>query len=589
MAVTQQLGQALVETTSLSPEALERALQRQAESGQRLTRVLLELELLPEGELLEALSRMYRLPLRPDVKPAEIDAELATQVPISFAKAHSLLPFRKTPSTIEVLMSDPLLTDPLDDLRFLFPGVEIQPVLATSRAILACINSVFDRGSASEVAATMDHEDLEDLASEVLAEPEDLLDSSEESAPIIRLVNSLLQQAVKERASDIHIEPYERELVVRYRTDDILYEPIRPLPKRVQQAVTSRIKIMGRLDIAEKRLPQDGRIVLKIAGKDYDVRLSVVPTQFGERCVLRLLARSQELLAMDKIGLGAQDRETLERLIHRKGGIILVTGPTGSGKTTTLYASLSEINTPELNIITIEEPVEIQMSGIGQIEVRSGIGLTFATALRSVLRQDPDVILVGEIRDLETAETAIQASLTGHLVFSTIHTNDAAGAVTRLIDQGVEPFLIASSLVASLAQRLVRRLCLECREAYLPSAQELREIGLSGDQLLGRQVYRPTGCPACNGTGYRGRTAIYEILVIDDGIRKLIARGIDSKQVEDAAIAKGMKTLRMAGAQKVLEGVTSIAEVRRQTEEEFVISPDEHSAPTAQPSTAAGS
>ncbi len=451
MASPFQIGQVLVERTSLTSEALAVAVQRQEESGQRLTRVLLELELVSEAELLEVLSQVYQLPLRPDVKPAEIDADLATRVPISFAKAHGLLPVRRAGEALEVLVSDPLLTDPLDDLRFLFPGLEIRPVLTTQRAILNCINTVFDRGSAEEVAATMDQEDLDELASEILSEPEDLLDSSEEGAPIIRLVNSLLQQAVKERASDIHVEPYERELVVRFRTDDVMYEPIRRLPKRVQNAVISRIKIMGRLDIAERRLPQDGRIQLKIAGKDYDVRLSVVPTQHGERCVLRLLPRTQELLQMSKIGLTERDQRTLGKLIRRTTGIVLVTGPTGSGKTTTLYASLAEINSPEHNIITIEDPVEISLAGVSQIEVRPNIGLSFAAGLRSILRQDPNVILVGEIRDVETAEIAIHASLTGHLVFSTIHTNDSAGAITRLIDLGVEPFLIASSLAAPTA------------------------------------------------------------------------------------------------------------------------------------------
>jgi general secretion pathway protein E len=563
-----QIGQALIEHTSLTSEALATAIQRQEESGQRLTRVLLELELVTEAELLQVLSQVYQLPLRADVKPGEIDADLATRVPISFAKAHGLLPARQAGEAIEVLVSDPLLTDPLDDLRFLFPALEIRPVLATERAILNCINTVFDRGSAEEVAATMGEQDLDDLASEVLSEPEDLLDSSDDGAPIIRLVNSLLQQAVKERASDIHVEPYERELVVRFRTDDVMYEPIRRLPKRVQNAVISRIKIMGRLDIAERRLPQDGRIQLKIAGKDYDVRLSVVPTQHGERCVLRLLPRTQELLQMSKIGLTEQDQRTLDRLIHRTTGIILVTGPTGSGKTTTLYASLAEINTPEHNIITIEDPVEISLAGVSQIEVRPNIGLSFAAGLRSILRQDPNVILVGEIRDVETAEIAIHASLTGHLVFSTIHTNDAAGAITRLVDMGIEPFLISSSLVASLAQRLVRILCEQCREPYALTPEEIAELGLEPEGRIGQTVFRAVGCPHCHSSGYYGRVAIYEILVVSDDIRQLIGRGVDSNTITDVSVRQGMTTLRLAGAQKVLEGITSVSEILRQTEED---------------------
>jgi general secretion pathway protein E len=569
-----ELLEALRRTTSLSEEALEQVQRRHEESGERLTDVVVELGLLPEDRLLSALGEFYGLPVRETLSPDEVDAELATEVPIAFAKTHSLLPIRREDGRLLVAVADPLLVDPLDDLRFLYPDLEVEPVLATRRMILNCINSVFDRGNAAgEVAETLESDDLDDLATEIIQEPEDLLDSNEESAPIIRLVNSLLQQAVKERASDIHIEPFERELLVRFRTDDLLYEPLRPLPKRVQQAVTSRIKIMGRLDIAEKRLPQDGRIVLKIAGREYDVRVSTIPTQYGERSVLRLLPRTQELLSLDRIGLDSGHRAVLRKLIRRSNGIILVTGPTGSGKTTTLYAALSEINTPEKAIITLEDPVEIQMEGIGQIEVKPQIGLTFAAGLRSILRQNPNVILVGEIRDLETAEIAIQSSLTGHLVFSTLHTNDAAGAITRLIDQGVEPFLISSSLVASLAQRLVRVLCTHCREPHTPTPEELRELGLGGD-LAQHTIYRAAGCERCKQSGYRGRIAIFEILLIDDAVRKLIGRGIDSKTIQEHAVSRGMITLRQDGARKVLAGVTTVAEILRQTEEEAVISPD---------------
>ena len=569
-----QLNEALIKQTSLTEEGLAEALRKQEESGKRLTDLLLELELVPEGELLSALSALYSIPMHETLLPEEVDPEIATQIPISFAKTHHLLPIRRVGDRIEVAIADPLLTDPLDDLRLLYPGGHCEPVLATRRDILNCINQVFDQArSAEDVAEGFSEEDLQDLASEIIHEPEDLLDSNQEGAPIIRLVNSLLQQAVKARASDIHIEPHEQDLIVGFRTDDILYEPIRPLPRRLQQAVTSRIKVMGKLDIAEKRLPQDGRIVLKIAGKDYDVRLSTIPTQYGERCVLRLLPRTQELLSIERIGFDQSARDTLRRLIRRSNGIVLVTGPTGSGKTTTLYAALSDINSPDKNIITIEDPVEIRLPGVGQIEIKPQIGLTFAAGLRSILRQDPNIILVGEIRDLETAEIAIQASLTGHLVFSTLHTNDSAGAITRLIDMGVEPFLIGSSLAASLAQRLVRVLCTQCREPYTPTLEALREIGLSSQALDGHQIYRPKGCAACNQTGYRGRIAIFEILIVDDTIRNLITRGIDSKKIANQAIKQGMVTMRMFGAQRVLRGITSIAEVLRQTEEEAVISP----------------
>jgi general secretion pathway protein E len=563
-----QLTEALLKYTSLDEQGLAQAMRRHEESGKRLTDVLLELELVPESELLGVLGGLYGMPVREGLTPEEVDAELAMRVPISFAKHHRMLPLRMEGDRLSVAVADPLLTDPLDDLRLLFPDALCEPVLVPSRQILNCINTVFDRASSAEdVAGEIADDNLDNIASELIHEPEDLLDANEDSAPMIRLVNSLLQQAVKERASDIHIEPQEKEVVVRFRTDDILHEPIRPLPRRLQQALVSRIKIMGKLDIAEKRLPQDGRIVLKIAGRDYDVRLSTLPTQYGERCVLRLLPRTQELLSIERIGLDARHRNQLRRLIHRANGIILVTGPTGSGKTTTLYASLSEINEPGKNIITVEDPVEIRLPGVSQIEIKPQIGLTFAAGLRSILRQDPNVILVGEIRDLETAEIAIQASLTGHLVFSTLHTNEAAGAITRLIDMGVEPFLISSSLVASIGQRLVRVLCSQCREVHEPTDDELAEIGLARSEVRGRTLYRAHGCPQCNQSGYRGRMAIFEILVVDDQIRKMITRGIDSKTIQDAAIERGMVSMRMFGRQKILEGVTTIAEVLRQTED----------------------
>jgi general secretion pathway protein E len=383
-------------------------------------------------------------------------------------------------------------------------------------------------------------------------------------------VNSLLQHAVKERASDIHLEPFEREIRVRFRIDDLLYEPIKPLPRALQASIVSRIKIMGTLNIAEKRLPQDGRIRLKIAGRDYDVRLSTIPVAHGERVVMRLLPRTAEMLNLERLGFNERQLSLVEKLITRPNGIILVTGPTGSGKTTTLYGALSRINATDKNIITIEDPVEIQLPGIGQIEVNPRIGLTFANGLRSVLRQDPNVVLVGEIRDLETAEIAIQASLTGHLVFSTLHTNDAPSAITRLVDMGVEPFLVASSLVAVLAQRLVRVLCRECRVGYDATREELVEIGIRASEEATR-VHRAAGCVACNYTGYRGRVGIFELMLIDDDIRAMVTQNVDSKSIKQVAAGKGMRSLRADGARKVLQGVTSVAEVLRATEEEGVV------------------
>ena len=565
------LGEILLETTDLTLDQLVEAQQIRDESGRPIADVLLGLGWVSAEQVLEALGRRFALPIRPQLVADQIDETLIEKIPISFAKNHVLLPLKQDPDgSVRVVVADPLDTGPLDDLRLLFQGADVRLELATQRTILGTINEVYDRGPGSTDALAEDAaEDLDHLASEISQEPQDLLEASDD-APIIKLVNSLLQHAVKERASDVHLEPFEREVRVRLRIDDVLYEPMKPLPRALQASIVSRIKIMGGLNIAEKRLPQDGRIRLKIAGRDYDVRLSTVPIAHGERVVMRLLPRTQEMLNLERIGFNEQQLEVIERLISRPNGILLVTGPTGSGKTTTLYGALSRINATDKNIITIEDPVEIQLRGIGQIEVNPKIGLSFANGLRSVLRQDPNVILVGEIRDLETAEIAIQASLTGHLVFSTLHTNDAPSAITRLVDMGVEPFLIASSLVAVLAQRLVRVLCKDCREGYEASREELMEIGVRPpDRPL--EIYRPQGCATCNYTGYRGRLGIFELMIVDDDIRALVSQSIDAKSIKHKAQQKGMHSLRADGARKVLQGITSVAEILRATEEEGVV------------------
>jgi general secretion pathway protein E len=565
------LGEILLRSTRLTPEQLEAARERRGDGGRSILEVLVDDGVLEEAEILDALGKELDLPVRSGIEPEEVEGELIDRVPIAFAKAHAMLPIRRDDEgVIRVAVADPFETEPLDDLRLLFEGSAVEPELASRRAIATAINQVYDRGhaSAEELAADAS-EDLDALASEISHEPQDLLDAADD-APIIRLVNSLLQQAVKERASDIHLEPFERDIRVRFRIDDILYEPVRPLPRALQASVVSRVKIMGGLNIAEKRLPQDGRIRLKIAGRDYDVRLSTVPVTHGERVVMRLLPRTTEMLDLERLGFDRDHLAIWAKLIARPNGIMLVTGPTGSGKTTTLYAALSRINTLDKNIITIEDPVEIQLPGIGQIEVNPRIGLSFASGLRSVLRQDPNVVLVGEIRDLETAEIAIQASLTGHLVFSTLHTNDAPSAITRLVDMGVERFLVASSLVAVLAQRLVRVLCPQCREPHAPTPEELAEIGIrqSAEPI---SAFRPAGCERCNHSGYRGRVGIFELMLVDDAIRELITQQTDAKTIKRRAVAGGMRSLRVDGARKVLRGVTSIAEVLRATEEESVV------------------
>jgi general secretion pathway protein E len=557
--------------TGISDEQLAAARTRAEESERTLLDVLLEERMVDPERALKAIGDELGLEVRPVLDPAACDPSLVDRLPIAFAKQHALLPIgRDETGALRVAVADPFATEPLDDLRLLFDGAEVVPELAPRRAILDAINQVYDRGPASAEALALDaSEDLYALADEISHEPQDLLDAADD-APIIRLVNSLLQHAVKERASDVHIEPFEREIRVRFRIDDILYEPVRPLPRTLQAPIVSRIKIMGGLNIAEKRLPQDGRIRLKIAGRDYDVRLSTLPVAHGERVVMRLLPRTSEMLNLEALGFDDDHLATWQKLIARPNGIILVTGPTGSGKTTTLYAALSRINTLDVNIITVEDPVEIQLPGVGQIEVNAKIGLTFANGLRSILRQDPDVVLVGEIRDLETAEIAIQASLTGHLVFSTLHTNDAPSAITRLVDMGVERFLVGSSLVAVLAQRLVRVLCKHCREPYEPTPEELAELGVRPPPQP-VTVYRPGACERCNFTGYRGRLGIFELMLVDDTIRELIAQNVDAKRIKRQAVASGMRTLRGDGARKVLRGVTSIAEVLRATEEETVV------------------
>jgi general secretion pathway protein E len=557
----------LLRTTRLEADQLAHARERQLESRESLPEILVEEGLLNADEVRRALAEQLDLKLVTELPPDEIDEAVALTLPIGFAKQHTLIAAGRTPEDeVRVVAANPLATAPLDDLRLLFDGSEIRLELASERLIIEAINSVYDRGTAAtDQLAEEASDDLDALALDI-PEPKDLLEATDD-APIIRLVNSMLQHAVKERASDIHIEPFERHIRVRFRIDDVLYEPMKSLPRQLQASIASRVKIMGGLDIAEKRHPQDGRIRLKIAGRDYDVRLSTVPVAYGERIVMRLLPDSQDLLDLEKVGFSEAQLGALSRIMKRPNGIFLVTGPTGSGKTTTLHAALATINQPDKNILTIENPVEIQQPGIGQIEVNTKVGLSFSEGLRSILRQDPTVILVGEIRDLETAEIAIQASLTGHLVLSTLHTNDAPSAITRLVDMGVEPFLVGSSLVAVLAQRLVRVLCLECREAYVSSKEELQEIGVKAPD---RDVtlYRAVGCAACNHTGYHGRFGIFELMMIDDEIRAMVSRNIDSKSIKKAAVGKGMGTLRVDGARKVLRGVTSVAEVIRATEEE---------------------
>jgi general secretion pathway protein E len=569
MAVAaKSLEACLIEQGAVSEAIIEKARERQRD-GKRLGDVLQEMGAIDGQAWARAMASHFGLPFIEQLPDDGTAAACVDKLPINFAKRYQLLPVQRLGDTVVLATADPSQLGPIDDVRLLL-NAPLRVVVAPGLVIVDAINRIYDAASntASDLMEGLDEDRLEMMATD-FEETQDLLDADEE-APIIRLINSVLFQAVKDRASDIHVEPFERDLAIRFRIDGILYDIISP-PKRFQPVIISRVKIMAGLNIAEKRLPQDGRIRIKLAGKEVDIRVSTVPTAYGERVVMRLLDRSATILKLEELGLNAHKLDMLDTLIHQSHGIVLVTGPTGSGKTTTLYAGLSRINSTDKNIITIEDPIEYQLHGVGQIQVNPKIELTFASGLRSILRQDPDVIMVGEIRDAETAKIAIQAALTGHLVFSTLHTNDSCGAITRLIDMGIEPFLVASSVIAIMAQRLLRRVCPSCREPYRPPVEEMRQLGVSADDLEGRQVYRPgPGCPDCKQTGYRGRLGIHELLIVDDEVRNLTMKAADSGSIRRVAAAKGMNSLREDGAEKVLSGQTTIEEVLRVTQEDLI-------------------
>ena len=564
MNVLPRIGDVLVEQGWLSPEALEEGLEAQAENGERLGQVLVQQKKITEQELLNALALQLDLEVMESIDDKELRFDLVEQLPIQYLKKHAIFPFQSEDGTLRIAVNDPLDLEVLDDLRILYGQNEIRPVLAPAREILSAINRTY--GQANDTAEQIiqdlgEDEDSQHLFTE-LEVGEDLLDETSE-APIIKLVNHIFSQAVKSQASDIHIEPYQQHLQVRFRLDGVLHNVLSP-PRRLHAAIVSRIKVMARLDIAEKRLPQDGRTEVKIGERLVDVRVSCLPTAFGERVVLRLLEKSGKLLSMKEIGLTAAALAEMKRLLHLSHGIILVTGPTGSGKTTTLYAALSQINSPDKNILTIEDPIEYRLDGIGQMQVNPKINLTFASGLRSMVRQDPDVILVGEIRDRETADIAIHAALTGHLVFSTLHTNDSASAVTRLTDMGIEPFLVSTAVQAIIAQRLVRLLCRHCKEAYEPEEAQWAELRSSRE--VAGPIFRADGCEKCLETGYRGRTGIYEFLLLSEAIKGLVLKTSDANQINKVARAEGMANLREDGINKVMEGRTTISEVLRVTQ-----------------------
>jgi general secretion pathway protein E len=581
------IGEILVRRGALEPDRLEDALETAADRAIDLTDLLVATHAVEEDKVVRALADEVGMEFIEKIPTELIPEELIDAVPINFARQNRVLPLTQSDDSVRVAVANPLDPFPIDDLRILLAKTII-PVAASEETIDDAINRVYERKDETALAEAKEGEEVEELR--------DLIDMTDE-APVIRWVNNLFYTAVKERASDIHIEPTEDKVIVRYRVDGRLI-PRKEANRGFLSSIVSRVKIEAGLNIAEKRLPQDGRITKKIAGKVVDVRVSTIPTAKGERVVMRLLDKEQVLLNLIDLGFARRELDQLEHLIERPNGIILVTGPTGSGKTTTLYGCLNKINTPEKNILTAEDPVEYELRGIGQMQVQPKIGLTFASGLRSFLRQDPDVIMVGEIRDHETAEIAIHASLTGHLVLSTLHTNDAPSAITRLVDMDVKAYQISSSVLAVLAQRLVRQLCNHCKTPYAPTAQDLRELGideaiaqekllelqkLAATTVIGRNkpvtlpdpvgaksgkltFYHHAGCDECGNTGYRGRIGIFELMIIDEPVRREILNNSDAKTIQRVAQQQGMRLLREDGARQVVAGVTSVEEVLAATQ-----------------------
>lgn len=551
----------LSKATSISQDQLKAILAEPSADGLlSVGQALQKKDYTTADELIGALCAELAIDYMKDIPVSDISVDLIRDLPINYAKQNSILPFKDEGEQVVALTSNPLNIKGLEDLRVLF-GKRVKPMIASTAKIQEAINRVYEKSTANLAGLDEIEDEDYDLDDPIV----DLLEAGDDDAPVIKLVNSLLFRAVKEKASDIHVEPFEKDMAVRFRIDGILFDIFKP-PKKLQNAITSRLKVMANLNIAEKRLPQDGRIPLKVGGKDIDIRFNTVPTAFGERIVMRLQDRSNVILELEQLGFSDDSMAKIDDLIHRSYGIMLVTGPTGSGKSTTLYASLIRLNSPDINILTVEDPVEQRVHGVGQVQVNAKIGLTFAAGLRAFLRQDPDIIMVGEIRDLETAELAINASLTGHIVLSTLHTNDSAGAFPRLMDIGAEPFLIATSILGVVAQRLVRVLCPHCKAKHEPTDVDLQTLGLTREQTRGANVCKAIGCDRCNQKGYIGRTIIAEVLIVDDDLRPSIMQRKDGNTIRKLAIQKGMKTFRDHGIQKVLSGITTIEELLNNTQ-----------------------
>jgi type IV pilus assembly protein PilB len=569
-----KIGELLVDAGVITQQQLKEGLASQREEGGRLGSNLVKLGYLTEPQLVETLSKQFGVPSI-NLDRVEVDESVIKVIPADVARKYTIIPVSKAGAKLTLAMIDPSNVFAMDDIKFM-TGYNVEPVVAAESALRIAIDRYYGSTHAVELKKVMDDlSEMDDADLEVLEEEEDLdlatLEQESEEAPVVRLVNIILTDAIKRAASDIHVEPYEREYRVRYRIDGVLYEKMHP-PLRLRDAITSRIKIMAKLDIAEKRLPQDGRIKIKtrISGrvKDLDFRVSVLPTIFGEKIVMRLLDKDNLMLDMTKLGFETESLRRFEQAILKPYGMVLVTGPTGSGKTNTLYSALSRINTPEVNIMTAEDPVEFNLLGVNQVQMKEHIGLNFAAALRSFLRQDPNIVLVGEVRDFETAEVAIKAAMTGHLVLSTLHTNDAPSSISRLMNMGVEPFLVATSVHLVVAQRLVRRVCQFCKEPdEVPPPAALTAVGFSPQEARTLKLFRGRGCERCSNTGYKGRVGLYEVMEIGDEMRELILSGASSYELRQKALQDGMIGLRQSGLQKIRDGVTSVEEVVRETVE----------------------
>jgi type IV pilus assembly protein PilB len=560
-----RLGELLVRSNLITKEQLQRALEEQKSSGGqvRLGAILVKEGFIGEAELTAFLSKQYSVPSI-NLAEFEIDSSVVKLLPVEVVQKYQAIPVNRSGSTLILAMSDPSNIFAIDDIKFM-TGYNVEVVVASDAGIKSAIDKYYDQSAS--LADMMGDLDMEDL--EVVAEHEDVdvtsLERATEDAPVVKLVNMILSDAIKRKASDIHIEPYERSFRVRYRIDGVLYEVMKP-PLKLKNAITSRLKIMAELDIAERRLPQDGRIKIKLGGgKDMDFRVSVLPTLFGEKIVLRLLDKSNLQLDMTKLGYEPEALAHFKEAIHKPFGMVLVTGPTGSGKTVSLYSALGELNKTSENISTAEDPVEFNFAGINQVQMHEDIGLNFAAALRSFLRQDPDIIMIGEIRDFETAEIGVKAALTGHLVLSTLHTNDAPSTINRLLNMGIEPFLVASAVNLITAQRLARRVCAECREVEEVPVQALIDAGCPPDEAPSVVCYRGKGCPKCNGTGYKGRVGFYQVMPMLEEIRELILNGANTAEIKRESMRLGVKTMRQSGLTKLREGVTSFEEVLRVT------------------------